>query len=312
MSGRPVCSSRTVIVRPVADRMPLVTVSVNVPSGLPMAMTVWPTWSALESPMVAGLQARRVDLDQGEVLVVRFLDDGRRELAAVGQLDGQRLAAGHDVLVGQDVAVRGQDHARPDARRRDLREAARRDAIRGDGHDRVADRGDDVGQVGARVPRSHRGAAAAATAGAPAGAVEDPSEAGRRRARRSRRLRASPTAGRRPRSRTCRRSRRRSTWRSPWVGRDAEATGVAEASDVPGGRRGGDDRRRPGRPARRGSREPRTSRLGDRLIWRVRVHRAVGGCQGLGRALLVGHRKLRSCCGREGRSFISMERPCLR
>ena len=45
VTGRPVASSWTVIVRPVADRMPLVTVSVKVPSGLPMAMTVSPTWS---------------------------------------------------------------------------------------------------------------------------------------------------------------------------------------------------------------------------------------------------------------------------
>ena len=44
------------MVRPVADRMPLVTVSVKVPSGLPMAMTVWPTWSVVESPMIAGLR----------------------------------------------------------------------------------------------------------------------------------------------------------------------------------------------------------------------------------------------------------------
>ena len=69
--------------------MPLVTVSVNVPSGLPMATTVWPTWSAVESPMTAGRQARGLDLDQGEVLVVRLTDDRRRELLAVGELDGQ-------------------------------------------------------------------------------------------------------------------------------------------------------------------------------------------------------------------------------
>ena len=31
------------------------TVSVNVPSGLPIAMAVWPTWSDAESPMTAGL-----------------------------------------------------------------------------------------------------------------------------------------------------------------------------------------------------------------------------------------------------------------
>ena len=55
VTGWPVTSSWTVMVRPVADRMPLVTVSVNVPSGLPIAITVWPTWSDEASPMTAGL-----------------------------------------------------------------------------------------------------------------------------------------------------------------------------------------------------------------------------------------------------------------
>ena len=81
VTGRPVASSWTVIVRPVADRMPLVTVSVNVPSGLPMAMTVWPTWSVAGVADGGRAEAGRVDLDQGEVLVVGLLDDRRRELA---------------------------------------------------------------------------------------------------------------------------------------------------------------------------------------------------------------------------------------
>ncbi len=33
--------------------MPLVTESVNVPSGLPMAMACWPTWMDAESPIGA-------------------------------------------------------------------------------------------------------------------------------------------------------------------------------------------------------------------------------------------------------------------
>ena len=52
--------------------MPRVTVSVNVPSGLPIAMAVWPTWMASESPIGRRRQARRVDLDQREVGVVRL------------------------------------------------------------------------------------------------------------------------------------------------------------------------------------------------------------------------------------------------
>ncbi len=43
----------TSMLRPVADRIPLVTVLVYVPSGLPMAIVVWPTLSAEESPIAA-------------------------------------------------------------------------------------------------------------------------------------------------------------------------------------------------------------------------------------------------------------------
>ncbi len=105
-----------------------------------MAMTVCADLGRRRVADDRRLQAGGIDLDQREVRVVRLLDDRRRELAAVGQLDGQRLAAGHDVPVGQDVAVGRQDDARADAGRRDLAEAARREALRGDGHDRVADR----------------------------------------------------------------------------------------------------------------------------------------------------------------------------
>ena len=42
---------RSWIGRPMADTMPLVTVFVNVPSGLPIATTSWPTLSASESPI---------------------------------------------------------------------------------------------------------------------------------------------------------------------------------------------------------------------------------------------------------------------
>jgi hypothetical protein len=41
------------MLRPVADRMPLVTVLVYVPRGLPIAIVVWPTLSVDESPMAA-------------------------------------------------------------------------------------------------------------------------------------------------------------------------------------------------------------------------------------------------------------------
>ena len=41
------------MLRPSAEMMPLVTESVKVPSGLPMAMASWPTWIDDESPIGA-------------------------------------------------------------------------------------------------------------------------------------------------------------------------------------------------------------------------------------------------------------------
>ena len=43
----------TSMVRPTAEMIPLVTESVNSPSGLPMAMACWPTWIDAESPIGA-------------------------------------------------------------------------------------------------------------------------------------------------------------------------------------------------------------------------------------------------------------------
>ena len=182
VSGRPVASSRTVMVRPVADRMPLVTVSVNVPSGLPMAMTVWPTWSVDTSPMMAGVRPVASILTRARSLSRDSRDDRGVELLAVGELDRQRLAARHDVLVGQDVAVCGQDDARADAGRRDVDEAAGRNALRGDRDDRVAHRGDDCRQVG-------RGAGAGVGAGGGGHAGGRAGAGGGRRLRRPQRAR---------------------------------------------------------------------------------------------------------------------------
>ena len=43
----------TGMLRPSAEMIPLVTESVNSPSGLPMAMACWPTWIVDESPIGA-------------------------------------------------------------------------------------------------------------------------------------------------------------------------------------------------------------------------------------------------------------------
>ena len=58
--------------------IPLVTESVKVPSGLPMAIACWPTWIVDESPIGRGGQAGRVDLDDREVRQgVDAVDRGR-------------------------------------------------------------------------------------------------------------------------------------------------------------------------------------------------------------------------------------------
>ena len=68
--GRPVTSSRTVISRPSPLMIPLVTVSVNVPSGLPIAIAVWPTWIFEESPIVAAVRPLALILMSARSVVV--------------------------------------------------------------------------------------------------------------------------------------------------------------------------------------------------------------------------------------------------
>ena len=103
-----------------------------------------------------GGQAAGVDLDQGEVLVAGDPDHGRIELPAVGELDGQRLAALDDVTVRQDVPVRGQDDPRADAGRRDRQQAAGRHAFGCDRDHRVSNQRDHVGQGGLARRRRRR------------------------------------------------------------------------------------------------------------------------------------------------------------
>ena len=52
-------------------------------------------------------------LQDGEVGVRILADDGRIGDAAVGELDPDRIGARDDVLVGDDGALRVDDHARP-------------------------------------------------------------------------------------------------------------------------------------------------------------------------------------------------------
>ena len=53
-----------------------------------------------------------VDLDDGDIGLLVTTDELGDEVAAVGQRDGDGLGAIHDVVVGRDVAVGANDHAR--------------------------------------------------------------------------------------------------------------------------------------------------------------------------------------------------------
>ena len=107
----------TSMVRPMADRMPDVTDSVKVPSGLPMATTSWPTLSAELSPIgMVGRASGADDPDDREVVGRIVGDDRAAQLRAVLERDGDLVAALHDVVVRQD---RGRRHrTRSPSRRR--------------------------------------------------------------------------------------------------------------------------------------------------------------------------------------------------
>ena len=99
--------------------MPVVTVPSS-PSGEPMATTSWPTRRLAEEPTVIGVKPDApCGADHRDVATRVGADDGECRGAAVGEghlrLGARRchrvasLAAAHDVVVGQDQAVGGQD-----------------------------------------------------------------------------------------------------------------------------------------------------------------------------------------------------------
>ena len=180
----------TSMLRPSAEMMPLVTESENWPSGLPMAIACWPTWMVDESPIGAVGRPVCVDLDDGEVGEGVDAVDRGVERAAVLERDRQlRRVALDDVVVGEDQAVRVEDHAAAD--RRALAGLAGRgigggDALGGDRDDGRADGLDDVDERAALAGGRLRG-----RAGWPAGPT-GPGPAARPGRRRCRRLRRAP------------------------------------------------------------------------------------------------------------------------
>ena len=97
------------------------------PNGLPIAATVSPTWTSASEPSVSGLQVEPlgVDLEQRDVRERVEADDLGADLVAVGELDedlvrlvqrparrARRLGVGHDVRVGEDLALVGDHESR--------------------------------------------------------------------------------------------------------------------------------------------------------------------------------------------------------
>ncbi len=95
--------------------MPLVTVFEYVPSGLPIATTSWPTRRRVRVADRGRGQAGRVDLDDREV--GQGVDAVDRAGVSRPSLSStvSESAAGDDVAVREDPAVRVEDHAGADA-----------------------------------------------------------------------------------------------------------------------------------------------------------------------------------------------------
>ena len=104
--------------RPLAETMPAVTVPPR-PNGLPTATTQSPTRTAVLRELDVGeLAVGVVDLEEREVgLLRRRRSTLRLVLGAVVEDDGERLPAVDDVVVGDDVAVFGDDEAGAEAHR---------------------------------------------------------------------------------------------------------------------------------------------------------------------------------------------------
>ena len=100
--------------RPVALTMPVVTVWPT-PKGLPTASTMSPTCTLSLSAIGHDRQVLGVNLDHGDVGLGVAANDLGGELAAVLQGDFHVLGAVHDVVIGEDVAVFGDDDARAEA-----------------------------------------------------------------------------------------------------------------------------------------------------------------------------------------------------
>ena len=96
--------------------MPFVTVSVYVPSGLPMAMAVSPTLTPDESAIRAALRPVASILIRARSLSVACSTSVAGYVCPSYSSTLRLVLPLIDVAVGQDVAVRGQDDPGPDAR----------------------------------------------------------------------------------------------------------------------------------------------------------------------------------------------------
>ena len=101
----PLTGSVTASCRPSAEITPDVTLFVNVPSGLPITIAVWPGLSSLESPIRAAGRSCGVDLDDRQVGQRVDAVDRAGQPPPVLELDGDLRRVNDNVAIGQDPAV---------------------------------------------------------------------------------------------------------------------------------------------------------------------------------------------------------------
>ena len=84
------------------------------PKGFPIAITIWPTRTLSESPIGNGVRFSRSIFNTAKSICPSDPDNFCFGLAAVTQLHGDIIRSIQHVVVGHDVSLFGNDHARPE------------------------------------------------------------------------------------------------------------------------------------------------------------------------------------------------------
>ena len=117
LSGASVCTTSSIIrpvrdcsERPSAETTPAVTVA-SKPSGLPMAIAIWPRLSFALSPSRCGQRDVGFDPEERKIRVGIVAEYARLKLAAFERREIDRPGALDDMAVGKREAVGGNDDA---------------------------------------------------------------------------------------------------------------------------------------------------------------------------------------------------------